>query len=199
VKISLNDPKVKRLRKLSGELFQMTQQQQLFEMSKREKAAWNKRVAKLTQDTKKLEAEIEEIKANKIFENAFEWRFEFPEVLNDDGDFVGFDAIIGNPPYIRVQHLDHNLIDYYKSNYSSFFQKADIYLLFIEKALTILNQNRSLSFINPTLFMSSDYGQGLREYLTNYQVSRVVDFGDLPVFEEAITYTGIFFIKKSFT
>jgi adenine-specific DNA-methyltransferase len=195
--ISLNDPKVKRLRKLSGELFQMTQQQQLFEMSKREKAAWNKRVAKLTQDTKKLEAEIEEIKANKIFENAFEWRFEFPEVLNDDGDFVGFDAIIGNPPYIRVQHLDHNLIDYYKSNYSSFFQKADIYLLFIEKALTILNQNRSLSFINPTLFMSSDYGQGLREYLTNYQVSRVVDFGDLPVFEEAITYTGIFFIKKA--
>ncbi len=97
--ISLNDPKVKRLRKLSGELFQMTQQQQLFEMSKKEKAAWNKRVAKLTKDTKKLEAEIEEIKANKIFENAFEWRFEFPEVLNDEGDFVGFDVVIGNPPW----------------------------------------------------------------------------------------------------
>lgn len=195
--ISLNDPKVKKLRKLSGELFLMTNQGQLFEMSKREKAAWNKKVAKLTEDTKKLEAEIEEIKANKIFENAFEWRFEFPEVLNDDGDFVGFDAVIGNPPYIRVQHLEHNLIDYYKTNYSSFFQKADIYLLFIEKALSLLNQNRSLSYINPTLFMSSDYGQGLREYLTNYQVSRVVDFGDLPVFEEAITYTGIFFIKKA--
>jgi hypothetical protein len=55
----------------------------------------------LTEETKKLEAEIEEIKANKIFENAFEWRFEFPEVLNDDGDFVGFDVVIGNPPYIN--------------------------------------------------------------------------------------------------
>jgi adenine-specific DNA-methyltransferase len=195
--ISLNDPKVKRLRKLSGELFQLTNQGQLFEMSKKEKAAWNKKVKKLTEQTNKLEAEIDEIKANKIFENAFEWRFEFPEVLNDEGDFVGFDAIIGNPPYIRVQHLEHNLIDFYKSNYSSFFQKADIYLLFIEKALSLLNQNRSLSYINPTLFMSSDYGQGLREYLTNYQVSRVVDFGDLPVFEEAITYTGIFFIRKA--
>ncbi len=47
----------------------------------------------------KLETERDDIKANKIFENAFEWRFEFPEVLNDDGDFVGFDVVIGNPPY----------------------------------------------------------------------------------------------------
>ncbi len=97
--ISLNDPKVKKLRKLSGDLYQMTNQEQLFEMGKKEKADWNKKVQQLTEETKKLEAEIEEIKANKIFENAFEWRFEFPEVLNDDGDFVGFDVVIGNPPY----------------------------------------------------------------------------------------------------
>ena len=97
--ISLNDPKVKKLRKLSGDLYQMTNQGQLFEMSKKEKADWNKKVQQLTEETKKLETEIEEIKANKIFENAFEWRFEFPEVLNDDGDFVGFDVVIGNPPY----------------------------------------------------------------------------------------------------
>ena len=103
--ISLNDPKVKRLRKLSGELFQLTNQGQLFEMSKKEKAAWNKNVKKLTEQTNKLEAEIEEIKANKIFENAFEWRFEFPEILNDDGDFVGFDVVIGNPPYVQLQSI----------------------------------------------------------------------------------------------
>src|SRR5690606_7600264 len=195
--ISLNDPKVKKLRKLSGELFQMTQQQQLFEMSKKEKAAWNKRVAKLTQDTKKLEAEIEEIKANKIFENAFEWRFEFPEVLNDDGDFVGFDCVIGNPPYIRVQNLEHSIIDYFKSNYKSFFQKADIYLLFIEKAISLLNENSGLSIINPTLFLATYYGQGLRAFLTQDKVSSRVYFGDLPIFKEAITYTGIFYLSKS--
>lgn len=195
--ISLNDPKVKKLRKLSGELFQMTNQPQLFEMSKKEKAVWNKKVQQLTEETKKLETEIEEIKANRIFENAFEWRFEFPEVLNDEGDFVGFDVVIGNPPYIRVQNLEHSIIDYFKSNYKSFFQKADIYLLFIEKAIFLLKENSGLSFINPTLFLSSDYGQGLREFLTQYKVSRIVDFGDLPIFEEAITYTGIFFISKS--
>lgn len=195
--ISSNDPKVKKLRKLSGDLFNLTKQVQLFELDKKGKADWNKKVKELTEETKKLENEIEEIKANKIYENAFEWRFEFPEVLNNDGDFIGFDAIIGNPPYIRVQHLGHNLIDYYKTNYTSFFQKADIYLLFIEKAISLLKRNYGLSFINPTLFMSSDYGQGLREFLSHYQVSRIIDFGDLPIFEEAITYTGIYFINKS--
>ncbi|MCG9881369.1 MAG: type II restriction endonuclease, partial [Bacteroidia bacterium] len=74
--ISSNDPKVLKLRKLSGELFQLTNQVQLFERNKKEKADWNKKVAQLTEETKTLETEIEEIKANKIFENAFEWRFE---------------------------------------------------------------------------------------------------------------------------
>ncbi|QQS65523.1 MAG: class I SAM-dependent DNA methyltransferase [Chlorobiota bacterium] len=97
--ISLNDPKVKKLQKLTGDLFQLINQVQIFEMSKKEKADWNKKVSQLTEETQKLETEIEEIKANKIFENAFEWRFEFPEVLNDEGDFVGFDVVIGNPPY----------------------------------------------------------------------------------------------------
>src|SRR5690554_6562994 len=92
------------LRKVSGELYQMTNQQQIFEMPKKDKATWNKKVAKLTAEAKKLETEIVEIKANKIFENAFEWRFEFPEVLNDDGDFLGFDVVIGNPPYLRVRN-----------------------------------------------------------------------------------------------
>jgi tRNA1(Val) A37 N6-methylase TrmN6 len=77
-------------------------------MSKKEKADWNKKVSQLTEETKKLETEIEEIKANKIFENAFEWRFEFPEVLNDDGDFIGFDVMIGNPPYINKRKLKLN-------------------------------------------------------------------------------------------
>ena len=99
--ISSNDPKVKRLQKLNGQLFQLTNQGQLFELSKKEKAAWEKKVKTLTEKTRKLETEIEEIKANKIYENAFEWRFEFPEVLNGEGDFVGFDVVIGNPPYIK--------------------------------------------------------------------------------------------------
>lgn len=195
--ISLNDPKAKRLRAINGELFTLTNQGQLFELSKKEKAAWNAKVEKLTTESNKLEAEIEGIKANKIFENAFEWRFEFPEVLDDNGDFVGFDVVIGNPPYIRVQNLEHNIIDYYKDYFSSFYQKSDIYLLFIEKGVNLLRAGGDMTFINPTLFLSSDYGRGLRTFLEKYKVSRIIDFVDLAVFEEAITYTGLFFINKS--
>ena len=103
--ISSNDKKVKRLTKLKSEIFLMTEHPQMFELSKKEKTGWNKKLKKLTDESKKLETTIEEIKNNKIYEEAFEWRFEFPEVLDDNGDFVGFDAIIGNPPYIFSREL----------------------------------------------------------------------------------------------
>ena len=67
----------------------------MFELSKAEKARWEKDVKKLSDEIIKLEKELEEIKSNKIYENAFEWRFEFPEVLNDEGEFIGFDVVIG--------------------------------------------------------------------------------------------------------
>ena len=57
------------------------------------------KIAKLNEERATLENQIEEIRANKLYENAFEWRFEFPEVLDDKGDYIGFDAVIGNPPY----------------------------------------------------------------------------------------------------
>ena len=198
--IHANDPKAKKLNKLQDELSGMDNQ--IFAESKidipaKEKAAWNKKRKQLAADTKKLGSEIAAIKSNAIYDNAFEWRFEFPEVLNDAGDFIGFDVVIGNPPYIRVQNLEYTEIDYYKTKYDSFYQKADIYLLFIEKAIQLLSENNELSFINPTLFMSSAYGKGLRKYLVNYKIRKIIDFGPLPIFAEAITYTGLFFIENS--
>jgi len=74
-------------------------QGELFGLSKSEIAEREKSLIKFNEKIKTLEAEIEEIKNNKIYNNAFEWRFEFPEVLNDNGDFDGFDVVIGNPPY----------------------------------------------------------------------------------------------------
>jgi len=197
VEISKSGKEFKNWKEAKDRLVALSTQTQLFELTAEQKKNFNKEVEQLSEKEEKYEKILNDIRNNKIYENAFEWRFEFPEVLNDDGDFVGFDVIIANPPYIRVQNLEHSIIDYYKSNYKSFFQKADIYLLFIEKAISLLKENSGLSFINPTLFLSSDYGQGLREFLTQYKVSTIVDFGDLPIFEEAITYTGIFFINKS--
>jgi hypothetical protein len=195
--ISQNDPKARKLRKLTGELFQLTNQGQLFKLNKKEKAAWNKKVAKLTKDTKKLETEIEEIKANKIFENAFEWRFEFPEVLNDDGDFLGFDVVIGNPPYIRIQDLQQyeGVVQYYSQNYNSGKKgNYDIYVLFIELGLKIgIGQT---TYILPHKFINAAYGEGARKLISdNMALSRLIHFGSIQIFDDATTYTCILFLE----
>jgi len=194
--ISLNDPKVKKLRKLSGDLYQMTNQGQLFEMSKKEKADWNKKVTQLTEETKKLENEIEEIKANKIFENAFEWRFEFPEVLNDDGDFVGFDVVIGNPPYIRQEELGE--FKYHlQTNYKVFTSGGDIFSYFYELSHSIMKDKGYFSFINNT-FDKTTAGKTLREFVeNNFKFERYIDFTDVVVFEEATTYPIILIAQKA--
>ncbi|MGD1703037.1 Eco57I restriction-modification methylase domain-containing protein [Dapis sp. BLCC M229] len=95
------DPKKKKLRNLEYEVDDLVNQNQLslFEETKAEKKAREKKIVKLNNQIDKLRAEIEEIESRKVYENSLEWRFEFPEVLNDNGDFVGFDVVIGNPPY----------------------------------------------------------------------------------------------------
>jgi hypothetical protein len=195
--ISLNDPKVKKLRKLSGDLYQMTNQGQLFEMSKKEKADWNKKVTQLTEETKKLEAEIEEIKANKIFENAFEWRFEFPEVLNDDGDFVGFDVVIGNPPYIRQEEFSE-LKPYLKNRFEIFHSLADLLTYFVELSHNVLKQNGVFQFIISGKFTRAGYGNLMRKFLSEKtEMTHFIDFGGKPVFDEATVDAAIIgFIKK---
>lgn len=192
--ISLNDPKVKRLRKLSGELFQLTNQGQLFEMSKKEKAAWNKKVKKLTEQTNKLDAEIEEIKANKIFENAFEWRFEFPEVLNDDGDFVGFDVVIGNPPYMLLQNLPKTEEAYLKTIFKTASYKGDTFGVFIELANSLIDEDGIINVIVPYTWISIQQHFELRKL-----VLKSLDYIiDLPqkVFEHADLDTTIVQITR---
>ena len=194
--ISLNDPKVKKLRKLSGELFQMTNQPQLFEMSKREKAVWNKKVQQLSVETKKIEAEIEAIKANRIFENAFEWRFEFPEVLNDDGDFVGFDVVIGNPPYLRVRDESEQVRKYYFDNYLVSENQLDLYHLFIERSFAIANKESVHSLIVPNAFLANQNNIRLRKFvLDNFSIDRIIEVKD-DVFEEASVEVLIFIFNK---
>lgn len=102
--ISPNDIKYKKLSKLRGDLFNLSQTQELFDEGNKKNKDTKKKIEQLSKEITNLENEIEEIKSNKIYETAFEWRFEFPEVLNGDGDYIGFDVLIGNPPYIQLQN-----------------------------------------------------------------------------------------------
>ncbi len=187
IEISLNDPKTKKLRKMSGDLFKMSNQQQLFEMSKKEKADWNNKITHVTEEIKKLETEIEEIKTNKIFENAFEWRFEFPEVLNDDGDFVGFDVVIGNPPYISITTIDNQIQNYFSaSSFSTYAKNADIYCLFIELAKKIGSAFGQNHFIVSNKWLTANYGLKARIFLSeNTSTIFIIDFNKYQVFDEA--------------
>ena len=194
--VSKSDKRFLKLNKLNGELLSLTGQSSLFELTKTQKEEWNKKVKKLTEEIKKYETEIEEIKSNKIYENAFEWRFEFPEVLNNDGDFVGFDVVIGNPPYIRVQDLNHNTIDYYKQNYYSAFKRLDISILFSELGLNILTKEGYLTYITSNQFFKAEYGRRIRELVYNHLVLNV-DFSKVTVFEGLATYVSVLVFHKT--
>jgi hypothetical protein len=189
-----NDPRVVKLRKLNGKLFELTNQTQMFELSKTEKAAWNKSVKKFSADIQTLEAEIEAVRSNKIYENAFEWRFEFPEVLDDAGSFVGFDAVIGNPPY--GVDLTAGEFACLKSRYDTVAKGADSYALFMELAIKLVAAMGCFSMIVPTGWYSgSKFGQ-LRRFIASATDPKV--FINLPydVFADAWVDTTIVVASK---
>jgi len=193
--ISQNDPKVKILNKRSGQLYNLLNQQDIFESTKKEKKERKQQQEKLEKEIEKLTAEIEEIKSNKIYENAFEWRFEFPEVLDDDGAFLGFDCVIGNPPYVR-QEVFSDLKPNFKENYDTYSGTADLYVYFIERGMRVLRNEGHFYYIVPNKWMRANYGKALRTWLQERKLEAITDFGDLPVFEEATTYPCLLQIKK---
>jgi len=108
----------------------------------------------------------------------------------------GFDAIVGNPPYIRIQGFPQKQIQYFGTRYSAATGNFDIYVLFIERALRLLRRSGKFGQIVPNKFFRTDYGKGLRELLSRERaLSQVVDFGASQVFE-ATTYTCLFFLTK---
>ncbi|WMN06897.1 TaqI-like C-terminal specificity domain-containing protein [Marivirga arenosa] len=197
--INKNDPKIKRKAKLAGELYNLTMQQGLFEESKSEQKERKKQIDKLEKDLNKLETDIEEIKSNAIYENAFEWRFEFPEILDDEGNFVGFDVVIGNPPYILVQTLgDSELFRNYNQSYITAAYKIDTYALFYELGLKVLSDRGILNYITPNTFLKNKHSVELRKLLLNYSLIEIINF-QIQVFDDASVDTLILLIKKSVT
>jgi hypothetical protein len=197
--ISNNDPKVKRLRKLDRELYNLLNQMQLFEETKAEQKARKQKQDKLEKDTKQLSNDIEEIKSNKIYENAFEWRFEFPEVLNNDGDFSGFDVIIGNPPYLNFKSYSVAEREIFKIEFSEIFDgKADIYYFFFTQGLKILKQNGVLSYISSRYWIEAEFAEKLRKNLSNdYLIHEIIDFKNATIFEGIGIKTAIVILYKT--
>lgn len=129
-------------------------------------------------------------------EKAFSWEQEFPHVFAKGG----FDVIIGNPPYVRVQGLKENYFDqtlYYEKKFQSATGNYDIYALFMEHCHTLININGIVSFILPHKFLVTDFGVGLRKYFVEHRaVKHIIHFGSELIFADASTYTCIIDLTK---
>ena len=190
--VSKSDKRFLKLNKLKGELLNLTGQSSLFELTKTQKEEWNKKVNKLTEEINKYESEIEEIKSNKIYENAFEWRFEFPEVLNNEGDYIGFDIVIGNPPYgVALNEIIKNTSNSFLTN-----AKTDSYQFFFMKALTISKIEGIVGLIIPNSWLSRKSGSDFRKSILQKEILVLINFVGT-VFEDASIDTCITISKNT--
>ncbi|GAA6901753.1 class I SAM-dependent DNA methyltransferase [Helicobacter pylori] len=138
---------------------------------------------------------LENLKNSKTLE----WRFEFPEVLDDEGNFLGFDCIIGNPPYIRqeqIKPLKPLLEKQYKDFYNS---SADIYTYFFALSYHLLKEKGFNAFITSNKYARTRYGANLRELLLKKTtIVSYMELNALKVFESATVDTSIMsFIKQT--
>jgi len=126
-------------------------------------------------------------------DKAFDWNKEFSEIMSKGG----FDVVIGNPPYVRIQNLNYTEIDFYKQKFTTAHKRIDISLIFFEKGIELLRPNGLLSYITSIQFVNAEYGRKTREFLLGKRILEFIDYNGLPVFEEVTTYPGILIIRNA--
>ncbi len=124
---------------------------------------------------------------------SFDWETHFSKIMREGG----FDVIIGNPPYVRIQTLPRDQVAFFSQNYASATGNYDIYVLFVERALKLLKTGGVLGFIVPHKFFQAAYGKGLRKLIADQKcLMEIVNFSDNQIFEGSSTYTCLMFLKK---
>lgn len=154
------------------------------------------KIAKLN---KKIERYNEQIKEREeMYKRAVEWRIAFPEVLDDNGRFVGFDCIVGNPPYISISKLKEvNKKALSKGGYMSFDSNGDICMLFYEYGMELLKPQGLLMYITSNTWLRSDSGAGVRQYLyDNSDPMLLIDFKDAQLFDNVTVATNILMARR---
>ncbi|MGL2394357.1 DUF7149 domain-containing protein [Helicobacter pylori] len=146
-----------------------------------------------------LRKKLDDALSGGEYHNAFEWRFEFPEVLDDEGNFLGFDCIIGNPPYIRQEQIK-DLKPLLEKQYQNFYNStADIYTYFFALSYHLLKEKGFSAFITSNKYARAKYGAKLREWLLKKTtIVSYMELNALKVFESAAVDTSIMnFIKQT--
>ncbi len=181
-----------KLKALNEEYHQKYESQTLdIELSPEQKIVHKEKQLKLLNEIGKIAIEINKIKDLLEDKNKLEWRFEFPEVLDDLGNFLGFDIVIGNPPYISTKGVDEKMKTLLKSKYGF---ADDTYNHFFFKSMQILKQNGILSFITSKTFWTIQTKKNLRELLLKNTILQFFDTAN--PFENAMVDTCITIVKK---
>jgi hypothetical protein len=123
--------------------------------------------------------------------NVFDWNAEFPGIMQAGG----FDAVIGNPPYVRQEMLS-DFKSYLGNTYKTYHGVADLYVYFIERGMKLLKPGGRFGYIVANKWMRANYGERLRQWLKQQLLVEIVDFGDLPVFQTATTYPCILLMGR---
>lgn len=186
-------------KKIDSEILQLRleeSQTDMFVMGDEQMAVQAVKLEEIRTKITERETAKAEIIQNKTFLSAIEWRFEFPEVLDDKGAYVGFDIIIANPPYMRVQEIEATQPlqkGFYENNYATAKGAYDLANLFFELAGRLASSTgHNNIFIFPHKLFNSANGDALREYLMNTRALKsLTHFGANQIFDSAITYTCI--------
>jgi type I restriction-modification system DNA methylase subunit len=133
------------------------------------------------------------VSAGEPEKHPLDWEREFPEIMGHGG----FDVVIGNPPYVRIQTLPRDEADYYRRNYESAFGSFDIYVMFIERGLGLLKPGGRLGFITSGKFLKAEYGKKLQQHIRREAtVEEIVDLSAQEVFADATTYPVMLVLRK---
>ncbi|MDD4082943.1 MAG: Eco57I restriction-modification methylase domain-containing protein [Sphaerochaetaceae bacterium] len=191
-----SDYKFELLQQLQNELFnEQDRNKKKILMKKIEDIEWEFIKESLKEQKKENEIkELEKFKSSKA-KPFFLWELYFSDVFRRENP--GFDVVIGNPPYVRVQKVDTDLKQGYIKKYFSANGKFDLYLLFVEQGINLLNESGNISYIMPNKFTNASYGKNLRNLiLEKTDVKIYIDFGDKGVFESATTYPCVVLFSK---
>lgn len=193
------DPRIKRLSTLRGKRSNLENTVKIGDLfAKSKKSDIQGKLSSFQKSIDKITLEIDDVRNNKVYQNAFEWRIEFPDVLMDNGSFEGFDVLIGNPPYMFGGNEGIASIDkrFYKEQYLTGRGKINLFTLFIERAFNLLRPNGDFSFIIPNTFLRvTSYNESRKLLIDNYKIDTIVDLGDA-VFDDAVTTAVVIVAEK---
>jgi adenine-specific DNA-methyltransferase len=189
------DPLRNKIQQLRGDLLLLTTANVNLFGKKKTDSEVKAEVKELELNIQQKEKALEEKENSKIYNNAFEWRFEFPEVLDNEGNFIGFDVVIGNPPYYSLSKIKEQAN--YFARYKTYSKGADIYCLFYERGNQILKQNGFLTYITSNSWLKAIYGELLIKYFTeNMQPISLLNIEDIQIFDEATVESNILNLQR---